>query len=276
MSQKRFMKGSYPNMSSIRNINIVFMGTPDFAIPSLQALRDDDWQIKAVFTQPDRPKGRRRTLTPPPVKETAEKLGIPVFQPEKMASEEGVAMLQALKPDLIVTAAYGQILPQSVLDIPRLGCINVHASLLPKYRGGAPIHHAIIDGESTTGVTLMYMAEGLDTGDMIAKTELAIDPDDTVGTMFDKLKTAGAQLLIETMPTLAKERVVATKQDDAEATYAPNITAENERIRWDANSLDVYNRVRGLNPWPGAFTTWNVERIIIWARSEAQTSALKS
>lgn len=235
-------------------MRIVFMGTPDFAVPSLRLLTESGYEIAAVVTQPDRPKGRKKTLTPPPVKEAALSLGLPVLQPERMRSAEAVEAIRQLRPELIVTAAYGQILPKAVLDIPRLGCINVHGSLLPKYRGGAPIQRSIINGEAKTGVTIMYMAEGLDTGDMISVVELPIGDEDTSGTMFEKLSLAGAKLLGETLPSIIDGTASAVPQNDAEATYAPNLTREDERMDWDKSARELFNQVRGLSPMAGAFT----------------------
>lgn len=246
-------------------MNIVFMGTPDFAVPSLLQLLEHDYNVVGVVTQPDRPKGRKRVLTPPPVKETALKAGIPVMQPERLRNPEAVAALAEWQPDLIVTAAYGQILPKEVLDMPRLGCINVHASLLPRYRGGAPIHHAIMNGETKTGVTIMYMAEGLDTGDMISQVEVPITEEDNVGTMFEKLAHAGAKLLIETLPDLIAGRAPRIPQQESEATYAPNITREQEKIDWSRSAREIFNQVRGLNPWPVAYTLWDGEVMKVWA-----------
>mgnify|MGYP001336614638 CR=1 FL=1 len=245
-------------------MNIVFMGTPQFAVPSLLQLVDNGYSIKGVVTQPDRPKGRKRILTPPPIKEAAVQRGLPVMQPERLRTPEAINELAAWQPDLIITAAYGQILPKEVLDMPRLGCINVHASLLPKYRGGAPIHHAIINGESETGVTLMYMAEGLDTGDMIASKAVQISDEDNVGTMFVKLADVGAELLIQTLPDIIAGRAPRIPQDESQATYAPNITREQERIDWNRSAREIFNQVRGLNPWPVAYTTWNGEVLKIW------------
>ncbi|WP_028561501.1 methionyl-tRNA formyltransferase [Paenibacillus pinihumi] len=235
-------------------MRIVFMGTPEFAVPSLNLLLDSGYNVVAVVTQPDRPKGRKKTLTPPPVKEAALERGLPVLQPERMRRPEAVAEVAAYKPDLIVTAAYGQILPVGVLELPRLGCINVHGSLLPKYRGGAPIQRSIINGEAVTGVTIMYMAEGLDTGDMISRVEVPIEPEDTSGTLFAKLSTAGAELLGRTLPSLIDGTAVAVPQNDAEATYAPNLSREDEQIDWSRSARQVYNQVRGLSPMAGAFT----------------------
>lgn len=245
-------------------MNIIFMGTPDFAVPSLQALLEEGYNVTTVVTQPDRPKGRKRVLTPPPVKVEAEKHGIPVLQPEKLRQADSVELLRQLKPDLIVTAAYGQILPKAVLDLPKHGCINIHASLLPKYRGGAPIHHAVIRGEATTGVTIMYMAVGLDTGDMIASVELPIEDTDTTGTLFEKLSIAGSELLKGILPDLLAGRLTAVPQNEAEAIYSPNIRREDELIDWSRSAVNIWNQVRGLNPFPGAYTLWNGEVMKVW------------
>jgi methionyl-tRNA formyltransferase len=257
-------------------MNIVFMGTPDFAVPSLRMLIEHGYNVMAVVTQPDRPKGRKRELTPPPVKEEAIKHGIPVLQPERLRRSDTVDELRKLQPDLIVTAAYGQILPKAVLELPALGCINVHASLLPKYRGGAPIHYAVMNGDPVTGVTIMYMAEGLDTGDMLSKVEVPITDGDTTGSMFVKLSLAGAELLKETLPKLARGELQAVSQSEEQATYAPNIQRENERISWDRSALQLFNHIRGLNPFPGAFTTWNGEVLKVWAsrKGENGTAAI--
>lgn len=218
-------------------VRMVFMGTPDFAVPSLQTLVREGYRVAGVVTQPDRPRGRKRELTPPPVKVAAMELGLPVFQPERLRNPENVRRLLEWKPDLIVTAAYGQILPREILETPRYGCINVHASLLPKYRGGAPIHHALIRGEKETGVTIMYMVEALDAGDMLAHRSIPIEEADDVGTLHDKLARVGAQLLRETVPALLEGRVQPVPQDDSQATYAPNIRREDERIDWSRNNF---------------------------------------
>ncbi|WP_442604416.1 methionyl-tRNA formyltransferase [Paenibacillus sp. KN14-4R] len=246
-------------------MRIVFMGTPDFSVPSLNALIEEGYNVVAVVTQPDRPKGRKRVLTPPPVKVAAEAHGIPVFQPERLRKPEAVEVMRGFAPDLIVTAAYGQILPKSVLDMPQHGCINVHASLLPKYRGGAPIHHSIMNGDGVTGVTIMYMEEGLDTGDMISKVELPILDEDTTGTMFEKLSIAGSELLRQTLPDLITGRIEAVPQQADQATYSPNINRADELIDWSKPARGVFNQIRGLNPFPGAFTLWNGEIFKVWA-----------
>lgn len=245
-------------------MKIVFMGTPSFAVSSLERVLESGHEVVAVFTQPDRPKGRKRELTPPPVKEAALAHGIAVHQPERMRSEEAVKLVESLKPDLIVTAAYGQILPRAVLDVPPLGCINVHGSLLPQYRGGAPIQRSIINGESVTGVTIMYMAEGLDTGDMISRVEVPIEDSDTSGTLFEKLSLAGADLLARTLPEIEAGKVTAVPQVHEDATYAPNLTREDERIDWSRSARQLFNQVRGLSPMAGAFTLWNGEPFKVW------------
>lgn len=257
-------------------MNVVFMGTPDFAVPSLRTLLDEGYNVVAVITQPDRPKGRKRELTPTPVKAEALKHGIPVLQPLKLRDPASVEEIRGYGPDLIVTAAYGQILPKSVLTMPRHGCINVHGSLLPKYRGGAPIQHAIMKGEPVTGVTIMYMAEGLDTGDMISRVEVPIADEDTSGTIFDKMSLAGAELLRRTLPDLLAGRIEAVPQNDAEATYASNISRDDERIDWSKRSLELFNQIRGLNPMPGAFTLLNGEVFKVWASRKPATSPART
>lgn len=253
-------------------MRIVFMGTPDFAVPSLKGLLEKGYEVAAVVTQPDRPKGRKRELTPPPVKAFALERGLPVLQPERMRAPGAVAAVAEYAPDLIVTAAYGQILPKAVLELPRLGCVNVHGSLLPRYRGGAPIQRSIIDGESVTGVTLMYMAEGLDTGDMIARVEVPITDEDTSGTMFAKLSEAGAELLLEWLPRLADGTAPRVPQDDSLATYAPNLTRDDERLHWERSSRELFNRVRGLHPMAGAFTFLAGEVFKVWGTKAPDAS----
>jgi methionyl-tRNA formyltransferase len=256
-------------------MNIIFMGTPEFAVPCLRKLVEHGYKIVGVVTQPDRPVGRKRTLTPPPVKVEAERHGIPVLQPEKLRDPDALKQVTSLQPDLIVTAAYGQILPESLLCVPTHGCINVHASLLPKYRGGAPIHRSIIEGEKETGVTIMYMVKALDAGDMISKVVVPIEIEDTIGTLHDKLSEAGSDLLIQTLPDLLSGKITAAPQDHEKATYAPNLSREDERIDWSQHSLSIYNRIRGLNPWPVAFTTLNGEVMKIW-KAEVPSSESKS
>lgn len=245
-------------------MRIVFMGTPDFSVPILKRLLDEGYDVVAVVTQPDRPKGRKKQLTPPPVKVEAEKQGIPVIQPEKIRKPEQLEKVLAYKPDMVITAAFGQMLPNALLEFPPFGCVNVHASLLPEYRGGAPIHHALIDGKRETGVTIMYMAEKMDAGDIITQTTVPITDDDNVGTIHDKLSDAGAALLLETMPKLMAGQLEPIPQDHVKATFAPNIKREEEKIDWTANGEAIYNRIRGLNPWPGAYTFHNGRVLKIW------------
>lgn len=251
---------------------IVFMGTPDFSVPVLRRLIDEGYHVAGVVTQPDRPKGRKKELTPPPVKVEAEKHSIPVIQPEKVKDPKDLEQVLALKPDLIVTAAFGQILPKTLLDAPKHGCVNVHASLLPELRGGAPIHYSIIQGKSKTGITIMYMAEKLDAGDILTQTEVEIEENDDVGSLHDKLSTAGADLLSETLPKLLKGELKPVKQDDSKATFAYNIKREQEEIDWNKPGEEIYNHIRGLRPWPVAYTVLNGQNVKIW-RGEKMESA---
>lgn len=244
--------------------SIVFMGTPDFSAPILRMLNEEGYDIKAVVTQPDRPVGRKKVLTPPPVKAEAISLGIPVIQPEKLRGSEELQQIIDLAPDLVVTAAFGQILPKELLEAPRLGCINVHASLLPKYRGGAPIHQAIIDGEVETGVTIMYMAEKLDAGDIISQKAIKIEEDDHTGGLFDKLSAVGRELLKDTLPSIINGTNTRTVQDESLVTFASNISREQERIDWTNDARTLYNQVRGLHPWPVAYTTFEEGNFKIW------------
>ena len=243
---------------------IVFMGTPDFSVGVLEQLITDGYEVVGVVTQPDRPVGRKRILTPPPVKVTAEKYGIPVLQPEKIRMDAEVDKVLALNPDLIVTAAFGQILPKRLLDAPKLGCINVHASLLPELRGGAPIHYAIMQGKEKTGVTIMYMVEKLDAGDMLAKVEVPIEERDHTGSLHDKLSKAGAQLVSETIPKLVNGEITPIKQNEEEATFASNIKREQELIEWTKGGEEIYNHIRGLHPWPVAYTLLNGTVLKVW------------
>lgn len=237
-----------------RSIRTVFMGTPEFALDTLKGLLAAGLPLVGVYTQPDRPSGRGKQLTPPPVKQLATAQGIPVFQPHKLRLPEVVEELRALAPDLIVVVAYGQILPKSVLEIPRYGCINVHASLLPKYRGAAPINQAVIDGETETGVTTMYMDVGLDTGDMLVRRITPIGPLDTAGELHDRLAALGREAMEETIERLCAGTLVREAQDDALSSYAPMLNKEQGRIDWSRPATDLHNQVRGLDPWPGAYT----------------------
>lgn len=243
---------------------IIFMGTPDFSVPILTMLQEEGYNVVAVVTQPDRPVGRKRVLTPPPVKVEADRLGIPVIQPEKLTNSVELTEIMALQPDLIVTAAFGQLLPKVLLDVPRLGCINVHASLLPKYRGGAPIHQAIIDGEKETGVTIMYMVERLDAGNMISQATLPIHETDHTGLLFDKLSAVGVTLLKETLPSILNETNESIPQDESKVTFARNISREQERIDWTKGGEAIYNKIRGLHPWPVAYAVFEENNVKIW------------
>lgn len=249
--------------------NIVFMGTPDFAVPVLEALLEQNYKIDLVVTQPDRPKGRKKLLTPPPVKVAAEKHGIAIFQPEKI--KDDWEAIRKLQPDLIITAAFGQILPKELLELPTKGCINVHASLLPKLRGGAPIHYSILEGHKKTGISIMYMTEKLDAGDVISQQAIEIEESDNVGTLHDKLSKIGAELLIRTLPDFLNGNIKAWKQPEEEVTYAPNIKREDEKIDWTWDQEKIFNRVRGLCPWPVAFTLWNEKTLKVW---KAEKSAI--
>lgn len=243
---------------------IVFMGTPDFSVPVLRRLITDGYDVVGVVTQPDRPKGRKKTLTPPPVKVEAEKQNIPVLQPEKIRDNQELEKVLALKPDLVVTAAFGQILPNELLEAPKFGCINVHASLLPELRGGAPIHYSILQGKKKTGITIMYMVEKLDAGDILTQSEVSIEERDHVGTLHDKLSAAGADLLAETLPELLQGKLTPRKQNNAEATFASNIKREQEKIDWTKTGQEIYDHIRGLHPWPVAYTHLNNQVVKIW------------
>ncbi|MFJ7933091.1 methionyl-tRNA formyltransferase [Sporosarcina sp. NPDC096371] len=244
--------------------NIVFMGTPEFSVSVLTMLHNEGHTISAVVTQPDRPVGRKRVLTPPPVKVEALRLGLPIIQPEKLKGSAELEEIIALKPDLIVTAAFGQILPKALLEVPRLGCINVHASLLPKYRGGAPIHQSIMDGEKETGVTIMYMVEKLDAGDIISQIVVPIEDTDHTGLMFDALSVAGTQLLKETLPSILDGTNQQIVQDESLVTFARNISREQERIDWSKGGKAIYDQIRGLHPWPVAYTSIQGENVKVW------------
>lgn len=243
---------------------IVFMGTPDFSVPVLDMLVDEGYTIVGVVTQPDRPKGRKRVMTPPPVKVAAERHGLPVLQPEKVKDPEQLQHILDLKPDLIVTAAFGQILPKQLLDAPEYGCINVHASLLPELRGGAPIHYSILQGKKETGITIMYMVEKLDAGDILTQSVVPIEERDNTGSLHDKLSVSGSQLLKDTLPKLLNGELTPVKQNDSEATFAPNIKREQEKIDWTKSGEEIYNHIRGLHPWPVAFTEYEGKVMKIW------------
>lgn len=241
---------------------IVFMGTPDFAVPSLQALARDH-QVVGVVTQPDRPAGRGRRLVAPPVKEAAGALGLEVIQPPTLRRPEAVERLVAWRPDLVVVAAFGQILRPAVLAIPPHGCLNVHASLLPRYRGAAPIPAAILAGDERTGVTIMRMDEGLDTGPMLAQADWPIRPDDTTGSLTADLARLGASLLVEALPGWLEGRIAPRPQDDAQATYCRTLQKEDGLLDWALTASHLDRQVRACDPWPGAYTAWAGQRLKI-------------
>lgn len=244
-----------------KEIKIIFMGTPEFSVPVLEGLIEN-YNVISVVTQPDKPVGRGGKIVMSPIKNVALKNNITVLQPKKIKEE--YEELINLKPDFIITCAYGQIIPQILLDLPKYGCINVHASLLPKLRGGAPIHHAIIDGYDKTGITIMYMDKQMDTGDIIDKKEVKISDNDTMTSLHDKLKIIGRDLLLETLPNLINGKIKVVKQNDNEATYAYNITKEEEKINFNKTKKEIYNQIRGLNSFPGAYALIDDKRIKIW------------
>lgn len=246
-------------------MRIIFMGTPDFAVGTLEALVEAGYEVVLAVTQPDKPQGRKQTLVAPPVKQAAERLHIPVFQPKRVREPEALAELKKYEPELIVVAAFGQILPKELLELPKYGCINVHASLLPKYRGAAPIQWSILNGDAVTGVTIMRMDVGLDTGDMIAKAEIPIAPEDTGGTLFDKLAETGARLCVATIPSIIDETAVYTPQDDAAATKVGMISKKDGLIDFARPAQAIECQVRGLNPWPSAYTYLAGKTLKIWA-----------
>lgn len=237
-------------------MRIIFMGTPEFAVPCLKSLIDEGYDICAVFTQPDKPKGRGYALTPPPIKTLAVKNHIPAFQPVTLRTQEAAQEIKALNPDLIVVVAYGKLLPKEILDIPPFGCINVHGSLLPKYRGAAPIQWSVINGEKITGVTTMYMAEGLDTGDMLLTGQVEIGADETSGELHDRLSLLGAEVLVKTLRQIANGTAKRIPQAESDTGYASMLTKEMSRIDWNKPADIIHNLVRGLSPWPVASTTF--------------------
>ncbi len=246
-------------------MNIVFMGTPDFAVESLKRLYDNGHNILAVISQPDRKSGRGMNVVPTPVKEYAESKSLKVYQPERIRKDtELIETIRRLKPDVIVVVAFGQILPEEILNIPKYGSINVHGSLLPKYRGAAPIQWSIINGETVTGITTMYMDAGMDTGDMIEKFEIPVEANDTYGTLYEKLKVLGGKAIVSTLEKVAEGMMNRNKQGD-DFTMAPMIQKEMGNIDWNNSSKDIRNLIRGLNPTPGAYSNVGEERIKIWS-----------
>ena len=231
------------------------MGTPDFAVPCLEKLAQSEHTVLAVFCQPDRPKNRGHKLMPSPVKECAEKYAIPVYQPETLKDGEAFELLKKINPDCIVVAAYGRILPPEIIHLPRLGCVNLHASILPKYRGAAPIQQAILNGDSETGVTVMQMGEGLDTGDILVCEKIDITCGYTAGELFDKLSILAAEMIVPAIESLDKGEIVPVKQDDSKATYAKMMSKEMSPIDWNKSAFEIRNQILGLNPWPSATMT---------------------
>lgn len=249
-------------------IRIVFAGTPDFSVPALQALLNSSYEVAAVYTQPDRPAGRGREPRPSPVKQLALQHGLTVFQPESLKPETEQQQLKALNPDLMVVVAYGLLLPAAVLSIPRLGCINVHASLLPRWRGAAPIQRAILAGDKQTGITIMQMDEGLDTGDMLARAVCDINDEDTGSSLHDRLMQMGADTLIQCLAALQKGELKAEPQDQSQATYAAKLSKQEAEIDWNLDALQIERAVRAFNAWPVAYTRWQrkgkTENLRIW------------
>jgi methionyl-tRNA formyltransferase len=252
-------------------MQLIFCGTPDFALPTLERLVAEKFAVDLVVTNPDEPSGRGYELKPPPVKQVALQIGLEVFQPSKLKDPSTVDFLSRYRPDAMVVVAYGHILPRWMLDLPRLGCINLHASLLPKYRGAAPMQWALIRGEAVTGVTTMRIDEGLDTGDILLKREVPIGDEDTTETLSKRLSVLGADLMIETLRRLERGDLEPQPQDHSQATLAPILKKEDGRIDWSLPAKEICNRVRGLRPWPGAYTTFRGKNLHIWAASVVMT-----
>jgi methionyl-tRNA formyltransferase len=250
---------------------IVFMGTPEFAVPSLEILIKHDYPLVAVVTQPDRPKGRGRHMIPSPVKAFAQLHDLPVLQPERVRNSDFIEHLRNLAPDLFVVAAFGQILPREILELPPKGCVNVHPSLLPKYRGAAPINWAIIRGETKTGVTIMLMDEGMDTGDILMQEETPVAPGETYGELHDRLAGMGADLLFKSIEMIVTDTITRTLQDPCLATYAPRLKKEDGHIRWDSEVHHIVNLIRGLSPAPGAYSLFRGKMLKIFSATEEET-----
>ncbi len=244
---------------------VVFMGTPDFAVSSLEALINADYEVAAVFTQPDKPVGRKAVLTPSPVKSCAIAHNIPVYQPERVRGEENLSLLRELAPDVIIVAAYGQIIPKTILDLPQYGCINVHASLLPAWRGAAPIQWSILAGDKESGVTIMQMGEGLDTGDMLAKAAVEISASETGGSLFDRLAELSGPLLIDTLKKLERGEITPAAQPAESTTpYAAVLSRESGRVNWSKSAEAIERQIRALDPWPGTYTYIQGKQLKIW------------
>lgn len=245
-------------------MRVVFMGTPDFAVGTLEAILAAGHEVVGVVTQPDKPKGRGKSMQAPPVKETALAHGLPIYQPEKVREESFVDTLRKMEPEVIVVVAFGQILTKEILSMPKYGCVNVHASLLPKYRGSAPIQWAVINGEKESGVTTMLMNEGIDTGDMLKKVVVPLDEKETGGSLFDKLAIEGAKLLVETLKELEQGTVTRTPQQDEEATHVKMLDKKMGLIDFSKSAVEIERLIRGLNPWPSAYTGYKGKTLKIW------------
>lgn len=246
-------------------MKLVFMGTPDFAVPCLKALIDAGHEIVGVFTQPDKPVGRKQILTPPPVKQTAIENGLTVYQPNSVRTDEAISLMRDLAPDCVVVVAYGKIIPAEMLKIAPLGFVNVHGSLLPKYRGAAPIQWAVIDGEEVTGITTMQMDEGLDTGDMLEQVSTKIGENETAGELFDRLSVMGAELIVSTLKKLEEGSITPVNQDDSQSNYAKIISKEMAKINFSKSADEIFNLIRGFNPWPVAYTIIDSKRLKVFA-----------
>ena len=248
-------------------LKLIFCGTPAFALPTLrELLAHPEFKVEAVVTQPDRPRGRGKELASSPVKDAATAAGIPIYQPQKIRAEESYEFFRTAAPDVVVIIAYGQIIPARLIAIPRLGWINLHGSLLPKFRGAAPIHWAIASGKTRTGLTTMQIDAGLDTGPLLLKHETEIAPDETAPQLYARLAAAGAPLMSETLRALDRGTITPTPQDNSQATLAPPLKKEDGRINWSLPAQEIYNRIRGFQPWPGAFTTFRGKQCAIWAK----------
>lgn len=245
-------------------MKIIFMGTPEFSVPTLKTLIHSDHQVIGVITQPDKPKGRGNKVVPTPVKALALEHNIPVFQPKKVREAEFIQELVSMQPDVIVVIAFGQILPKALLDIPKYGCINIHASLLPKYRGAAPIQWSVINGEAETGLTTMYMDVGLDTGDMLLKEKLELRPEETGGSLHDRLSEMGGALILETLDQIESGTIQRIPQEDVLSSYAPMLSKDLGHIDWGKSAVEIERLIRGLNPWPSAYTFFDDKILKIW------------
>ena len=246
-------------------MKIIFMGTPDFAVSALDALCRSGQEVILAVTQPDRQKGRGRKVIQTPVKVCAEKWGVPVFQPVRIREAEAIEQIRSLSPDLIVVAAFGQILPQELLDIPRLGCVNIHASLLPRLRGAAPIQWSVINGDSESGITLMQMNAGLDTGDILFQESVPIGPQETGESLYEKLAELGGEMIVKYLPAIEAGEVKPVKQDDSLSSYAPMLRKKMGEIDWTMSAAQIEQRMRGMLPWPGAYTTLEGHTLKIWS-----------